>query len=99
MQIQTESQLFSSVSADALIAFVFDEDDRLAGTFGELTRVAKDRLTALVDSGELTGKGLEMVLVHFPEGFTAQRLLLVGAGKRDKFRPASDLRRLAGAAL
>ncbi len=36
-----------------------------------------------------------MVLVHFPEGLAAKRLLLVGAGKPDKFAVA-DLRKIAG---
>ena len=48
------------------------------------------RLAALAASGELTGKALELVLVHFPEGLDAKRLLLVGAGKPGKFSP-SDL--------
>jgi leucyl aminopeptidase len=56
------------------------------------------RLAKLADSGELTGKSLEMVLVHFPEGLAAQRLLLVGAGKKLKFT-AADVRKLSGAAL
>jgi leucyl aminopeptidase len=56
------------------------------------------RLASLVESGELTGKALELVLVHFPAGLGAQRLLLVGAGKRDKFETA-DLRKIAGTAL
>jgi leucyl aminopeptidase len=98
MQIQIDIQPYSSVAADALVAVVFDEDNRLASTFGDLSRIAKERLTALIDSGELTGKMLEILLVHFPEGLTAQRLLLIGAGKKDKFK-ASDLRRIAGTAL
>src|SRR5262249_11537163 len=52
----------------------------------------------LVASGELTGKALELVLLHFPEGMDAKRLLLVGAGKRAKFE-VSDLRKIAGTAL
>jgi leucyl aminopeptidase len=39
-----------------------------------------------------------MVMLHYPQGLGAQRLLLVGAGKPDKFSLA-DLRRLTGAAL
>jgi len=40
---------------------------------------------------------LEMTLIHAPAGLKAARLLLVGAGKRDKFDVAT-LRKLAGAA-
>src|SRR6202021_4036967 len=52
----------------------------------------------LVTSGEITGKALETVLLHFPEGVDAKRLLLVGAGKPGKF-VVGDLRKIAGAAL
>ncbi len=38
------------------------------------------------------------MLIHFPQGLAAQRLLLVGAGKPGKFA-MSDLRKIAGAAL
>jgi leucyl aminopeptidase len=55
-------------------------------------------LRKLATSGELTGKTLEMTLVHAPRGLKAARLLLVGAGKRDKFDTAV-LRKVAGAAL
>jgi leucyl aminopeptidase len=98
MQIQIDPQPYSSIAADALVAIIFDEDNCLASTFGELSRAAKERLTALIESGELSGKAFEVVLVHFPEGIVAQRLLLIGAGKKDKFK-TSDLRRLAGTAL
>ncbi len=98
MQIQLDSQPYSSVQADALIACVLDDDARFEGTLGEIDRAMKGRLSKLVESGELSGKALELVLIHFPEGLAAQRLLLIGAGKKDKFT-AADLRKLAGTAL
>jgi len=98
MQIQLDSQPYSTMAADALVAFVFDDESRFEGTLGEIDQRMKGALKKLVDSGELTGRSLELVLVHFPEGLSAQRLLLVGAGKREKF-VAADLRKLAGTAL
>jgi leucyl aminopeptidase len=98
MQIQLDSQPYSSVPADALVACVFDDDNRFEGTLGEINRAMSGRLANLAGSGELTGKTLELVLVHFPAGLTAERLLLIGAGKKEKFT-ASDLRKLAGTAL
>ena len=56
------------------------------------------RFGRLAGSGELTGKTLEMTLLHFVPGLAAQRVLLVGAGKREKFGTA-ELRRLAAAAV
>jgi leucyl aminopeptidase len=98
MQIQLDAQPYSSIAADALVACVFDDDSRFEGTLGEIDRAMKGRIAKLVESGELSGKSLELVLLHFPEGLAAQRLLLIGAGKKEKFS-ASDLRKIAGTAL
>ena len=98
MRIEIENQPYASIQADALVAYVFDKEDKLDGVLSEMDRGMDGHLAALAGSGELTGKALELVLVHFPQGFAAKRLLLVGAGKPGKFN-ASDLRKIAGAAL
>jgi leucyl aminopeptidase len=97
MQIELETQPYSSVQADALVTYVLDKENKFEGALGEIDRAMHGRLGTLAASGELTGKPLETVLVHFPEGLAAQRLLLVGAGKAEKFA-ASDLRKIAGTA-
>jgi leucyl aminopeptidase len=86
------------MEADALVTYVFDGDNKLDGVAGEIDRAMSGRLGSLVSSGEITGKALELVLIHFPQGLAAQKLLLVGAGKLGKFA-TSDLRKIAGAAL
>jgi leucyl aminopeptidase len=98
MQIQLETRPYASVEADALVTYVFDGDNKLDGVAGEIDRAMNGRLGSLVASGEITGKALELVLIHFPQGLAAQKLLLVGAGKPGKFA-TSDLRKIAGAAL
>jgi leucyl aminopeptidase len=98
MQIQIESQPYASLETDALVTYVFDRDDRFDGVLADINVAMSGRLSALAASGELTGKALELVLIHFPQGLAAQRLLLVGAGKPGKFA-ISDLRKIAGAAL
>jgi len=98
MQIQIESQPYASVEADALVTYVFDRDDKFDGNLADINVGMSGRLSALASSGELTGKSLELVLIHFPQGLAAQRLLLVGAGKPKKFA-VCDLRKIAGAAL
>ena len=52
----------------------------------------------LIASGEVTGKMLEIVLLHKPAGLKAKRLLLIGGGKAKNFSTA-ELRKLAGAAV
>src|SRR5271166_3166391 len=98
MQIQLESQPYASIETDALVTYVFDRDDKFDGVLADINVDMSGRLSALAASGELTGKSLELVLIHFPQGLAAQRLLLVGAGKPGKFA-ISDLRKIAGAAL
>jgi leucyl aminopeptidase len=98
MQIQLETQPYASVESDALVTYVFENDGKLDGVLGEIDRAMNGRLASLVVSGELTGKALELVLLHFPEGLAAKKLLLVGAGKPGKFA-VSDLRKIAGTAL
>ncbi|HTU32442.1 MAG TPA: leucyl aminopeptidase [Candidatus Acidoferrum sp.] len=98
MQIQVETQPYSSISTDALVTYVFDKEPKLEGIAAEIDRAMNGRLSSLASSGEIAGKNLEMILVHFPQGLSAQRLLLVGAGKPEKFA-ASDLRKIAGGAL
>jgi leucyl aminopeptidase len=98
MQIQLESQAYSSIETDALVTYVFDRDDRFDGVLADINVGMSGRLSALSASGELTGKNLELVLIHFPQGLAAQRLLLVGAGKPGRFA-LNDLRRIAGTAL
>src|SRR5258708_4582529 len=97
MQITLETKPFASLEAEALVSYVFENGDPIQGRIAEIDHVADGLLRKLATSGELTGKALEMTLVHTPRGLQA-RLLLVGAGKREKFDTAV-LRRIAGAAL
>jgi leucyl aminopeptidase len=98
MQIQVENQPYASIRGDALVTYIFDEEDKFDGVAGEIDRAMNGRLASLASSGEITGKALELTLIHFPQGLAAERLLIVGAGKRDKFA-VSDLRKTAGTAL
>ena len=98
MQIQIESQPYASLETDALVTYVFEKDDKFEGVVGEIDRGMNGRLAALASSGEITGKALEVSLLHFPEGLTAKKLLLIGAGRPAKLQ-VSDLRKIAGTAL
>jgi leucyl aminopeptidase len=98
MDIKVTTQAAPAIATDALVTFVFEKDDRIEGVVAELDAATGGRLRALAAGGEVTGKTLEMTLLHNPPGLAAQRLLLVGAGKPDKTTLA-DLRRMAGAAL
>src|ERR1035438_5566379 len=87
MKIITERGPFAQVNADALIVPVL-----------EGTREERFGAPELIDAGEVTGKYLELTLIHHPQGVAARRVLLAGAGKVEKF-DAAQLRRLSAAAV
>ena len=98
MQITLETKPYAGLETDALVSYVFEESDPVQGRVAEIDQAANGLLRKLAKSGELTGKPLEMTLVHAPAGLKAARLLLVGAGKREKFDSA-NLRKIAGASF
>jgi leucyl aminopeptidase len=98
MQISIEAKPYATLETDALVSYVFEESDLVQGRIAELDQSANGLLKKLASSGELTGKTLEMTLIHAPAGVKAARVLLVGAGKREKFDSAA-LRKISGAAL
>jgi leucyl aminopeptidase len=98
MQITVEAKPYAAQETEALVSYVFEESDPVQGRIAEFDQLSNGLLKKLASSGELTGKTLEMTLVHAPAGLKAARLLLVGAGKREKFDSAA-LRKISGAAL
>jgi leucyl aminopeptidase len=99
MQIQIDTASPLTVDTEALVVFAFEKDDPIdVPSLAEIDRALSGRLKELAAGHELNGKWLEMVLLHYPAGLAAKRLLVVGAGKQEKFS-AIELRRLAGAAL
>lgn len=98
MQITLDSKPYAALETEALVSFVFEEADPVQGRVSEIDQAAQGLLRKLAKSGELTGKTLEMTLIHAPAGLKAARLLLVGVGKREQFNGAT-LRKISGAAL
>jgi leucyl aminopeptidase len=98
MQITLDTKPYATLETDALVSYLFEDSDPVQGRVAEIDQATNGLLRKLSKSGELTGKSLEMTLVHAPAGLKAARLLLVGAGKCDKF-DAATLRKIAGAAL
>jgi leucyl aminopeptidase len=98
MQITLETKPYAALETGALVSYVFEDADPIQGTLAEINKSVNNLLSKLSAGAEFTGKPLEMTLIHAPAGLKAARLLLVGAGKRDKFDVAT-LRKIAGAAL
>ncbi len=90
MNVKLETVAVGQVDSDALVIIGFE------GTPPE--GLAADQTKELYDSGEFSGKTLETAILHHPSGLKAKRLVLAGAGKRDKFN-AAELRKLTGAVV
>jgi len=90
MEIRLEPKKTAEVESDALIVVGFEGAPPGVG--------AGEAVKELYDSGEFSGKALEIAILHRPAGMKAKRLVLAGGGKREKFDTA-ELRKLAGAAF
>jgi leucyl aminopeptidase len=88
MKLKLVGPDYAGLECDALVLLEFEGTPR-----PELATA----LTAFHESGEITGKFLEMTLLHSLPAHKARRILLAGAGKRDKFE-VSSLWKLAAVA-
>ena len=98
ISLDTSTKSLAALETDGLVTYVFENGDVSQGRLAELDKLTGGVLARLNKSGELTGKSLETTLLHAPAGLKAARLLLVGAGKRDKF-DSVILRKIVGASL
>ena len=95
MQINLVQEPVARLTATTLIVYSYEGSPTSTGTAEQLPEETKTLLAELQNSGELTGKSYECTLIHHPSGLAASRLLVVGAGKKDKLND-TQLRRLAG---
>lgn len=98
MKLEFRDEALERAETPLLIAIGFEGSAASSATAEQLPGATRKLLESLEASGEITGKLFECTLVHNPPGLAAKRLLLVGAGKREKFQPYY-LMRLAGAAV
>jgi hypothetical protein len=66
MQITLETKPYSTLEADALVSYIFEESDPIQSHLLEIDQSANGLLKKLLQSGELTGKTLEFTLIHSP---------------------------------
>ncbi len=98
MRTDFSHEPLSQLACSVLAVYSFEGAAASSGTVERLPAETRTLLGELETGGELTGKSYECTLIHRPAGLVARKLLLVGAGKKEKF-DAAQLRRLAGAAV
>ena len=74
------------------------EKDKTEVVVSAEERAVADAASELITAGDLTGKSFELSWLYRPRGLKAERLLLIGGGKTNRFT-ASELRKVAGAAV
>lgn len=87
----------TEVETPALVISLFYGQQKLAGLAAEVDRALDGFLTELVASGEITGKEGEVTIFHTRGALPAQRVAVVGMGKREKLDRVRA-RKAAGAA-
>ncbi len=98
MKIAIAQSAPSAIATALLVIPVADNGDKTPAPELLASDPALQALAApLIAAADLTGKFVEPVWLLSPAGVSAQRILFLGAGKRDKFC-LTELRKLAGAA-
>lgn len=97
LKIEFNHQPIERVETPLLIAVGFEGNPASSGTAEHLPATTRKMLEGLQASGEFTGKLYECTLIHNPPGLVAERLLVIGGGKREKMT-VPHLARLAGTA-
>ena len=98
MIIEFRHEPLAQLSSSALVTFSFEGSPASSGGVERLPSETHSLLHELQSGGELSGKAYECTLIHRPPGLVAAKLLVVGAGKKEKFNSAQR-RRLAGTAV
>jgi leucyl aminopeptidase len=98
LKIELREGLVEHIETPLLAVVSFEGNPASSGTVEQLPASTRKMLEELQASGELTGKALECTLIHHPPGLAASRLLVIGAGKREKFQ-LPQLARLPGTAV
>ncbi len=98
MKTEFRHEPLARLSTPALVAYSFEEAPSSSGTVEQLPLEVRNLLRQLQTAGELTGKAFECTPLGWPPGMAAAKLLVVGAGKREKFSER-HLGHLAGTAV
>jgi len=99
MEITIDRTPLAELETDALVLAVFEAGDGHLPALPEAAQpLAGAWLAGLVETGEFKGKAFDSVTLHQPGTARARRIVVMGAGKQDRFNP-NAARKLAGAAL
>jgi leucyl aminopeptidase len=98
VKIEFRHEPIAQLPSSALVVLAFEGSPATSGSVERLPSESQSVLHDLQAAGELSGKAHECTLIHRPPGLVAGKLLVVGAGKKEKFNGVQR-RRFAGTAV
>ena len=97
MEVRAEFAKFYDVEADALVVTIYEGEKADEGALKELDERTGGIVSEMIGTDEMRGKKNDTVYIYKPGNLRAERLLLVGAGKREDFS-LDTIRKVAGSA-
>jgi leucyl aminopeptidase len=97
MEVRAEFAKFYDVKADALVVTIYEGEKADEGALKELDERTGGIVSEMLGTDEMRGKKNDTVYIYKPSNLRADRLLLVGAGKREHFS-LDTIRKVAGSA-
>lgn len=97
MEVRAEFAKFYDVEADALVVTIYEGEKADEGALKELDERTGGIVSEMLGTDEMRGKKNDTVYIYKPGNLRAERLLLVGAGKREDFS-LDTIRKVAGSA-
>ena len=97
MEVRAEFGKFYDVQADALVVTIYEGEKADDGALKELDERTGGIVSEMLGTDEMRGKQNDTVYIYRPGNIRAERLLLVGAGKREEFS-LDTIRKVTGSA-
>jgi len=97
MEVRAEFAKFYDVEADALVVTIYEGEKADEGALKELDERTGGIVSEMLGTDEMRGKKNDTVYIYRPANIRAERLLLVGAGKREEFS-LDTIRKVTGSA-
>jgi leucyl aminopeptidase len=97
MQIEVVTGALQTVAAQAIVVNLFEGVTVPGGATGAVDQALGGQIQALIAGGDFRGKRNEIAVLYPTGALPAQRVIMVGLGKREKFTP-DVIRQAAGTA-
>jgi leucyl aminopeptidase len=98
MEVKIKKGDCTTVEAEALVLFHFEQDEKLLEVTAAVNDAAGSTISQVIEAGDFRGEHLENILLFTQGNAPMKRILLMGLGKRENFT-AHTLREAAAQAL